>query len=322
MNTIPTTSKRLRIPYTVVGGQKSDMPTRRPVTLSLLLINRGGRPYKTSIISELENIKAAEIISIEGPSTQYDTEALSRRFPHIRFLILGEEVTTGEKINIGIEEAKGKFVFVIWNDMAPQSASISERLVKKIVDQNELCVVPLLQNQRKEVIPSIHAPAFFRNQLKIIPAQPVAEGARTIIPFDFCGIYSKERFTMTGGFDYLLRNPYWQKLDFSFRSYMWGEQITCSTLFRMSYLSEVPSEDSSRDESYKLFFLKNLAIRFSKDSGRLPAGRFLSYVFKSGVDIVTAFREFKDVLRWVDINKYRFKRDAKSVTELWETNDL
>ena len=33
-------------------------------------------------------------------------------------------------------------------------------------------------------------------------------------------------------------------------------------------------------------------------------------------------RREKDVLRWVEINKYRFKRDAKSVTELWETNDL
>ena len=81
---------------------------------------------------------------------------------------------------------------------------------------------------------------------------------------------------------------------------------------------QTPSEDSSRDQSYKLFFLKNLAIRFSRDFGYLPRGSFLPYILKSGGDVFSSIREFRVVKRWVDINRYRFKQDSLSVTELWE----
>jgi len=282
-----------------------------------VLLNRGGRPFKSSVFSELLEVGASEIISVEGPAAGYDVENLARRHPEVRFLLLTEPVTTGEKVNIGVEEAKSEFVLVMWNDMRIVSG-FSESTFSRMVEGAPLCTVPVLQSMRKETIPSIQVPAIYRKQLKIVPSQPSADGEPTIYPFDYCGIYRKEAFTLSEGFDYLLENDHWQKLDFGFRAYMWGERIECSTSLRFQYRGDTPTEDTSRDESYKLFFLKNLAVRFNRDAGVLPVSQLLRYLLRSGADVITAYREFREVSRWVTLNQFRFRQDARSVTELWE----
>jgi len=321
MSTIPTTFKRLRIPYTVVGGTRTDRARKFPVALSLLLLNRGGRLFKHSFFTELEKLGFSEIISIEGPAVSYDVETLARKFPGIRFLVLHEAASRGEQINIGMDESNGEYVFVIWNDMKIAPASLSARLIERIRDSRALCTVPLIQNQKLETVPTIMAPAFYNTLLKVLALQPTADGMMSLFPFDYCGIYSKERFVLTGGYDFGLQSPYWQKMDFGFRCYMWGEKIGCNTSLRLNYLGEVPSEDATPDDSYKYFFLKNLSIRFSGDAGSLPLSRFPAYWIKSG-GFVSALREFREAKKWVEINKFRFKRDARSITELWEVPEV
>ena len=311
----------MRIPYTVVGGKPTGKAPRLPASLSLIILNRGGRPYKSAALSEIEGLGFREVLSVEGPSAAYDIENLSKRFPFIKFLILHEDVTVGEKINMAIAESNGLFNLVIWNDIRCPIATLSTRLLKRIAEKEALCTVPVLQNMRGDTLPSLQAPAFYNRQLRVLPFPPLKDGAPSIYPFDYCGIYNKERFTLAGGFDYLLTNPYWQKLDFGFRGFMWGEEIICDTTYRMSYLAETPTEDTTRDQSYKIFFLKNLAIRYSRDSGTLPKSRFLPYVLRSGGDLLSAAREYREVRKWVDINKYRYKQDSRSTTELWEVSD-
>jgi hypothetical protein len=152
----------------------------------------------------------------------------------------------------------------------------------------------------------------------MVPQQP---DVKSLFPFDYCGVYNRTRFLNSGGFDHQLTNPYWQKVDFGFRSHMWDESIRCDTSFRVRYLTEQSPEDTTPDESYKLFFLKNLSVRFGGDAGSLPKGRFFSYYLRSGSGLISAVREFKEVRRWVHENRYRFVRDARSVTELWEDNE-
>ena len=322
MNTIPTTSKQFRIPYTVAGGQKGDRVRKSPVLLSLLLLNRGGRPFRQEILKELKTLGFDEIISIEGPQINYDVESLALKFPNIRFLLLHQQVSRGEQINMGIEEAKGRFVFVLWNDIRIAPSSLSRRLLEKIQEEEVLCVVPLIKNQRQETLPTVQAPAFDRKRLRVLPLQPNSDGMVNLFPFDYLGIYHRGRFLLTGGFDYSIKNPWWQKLDFGFRSFMWGEKILCSTALRVSYLGDVPSEDTTPDSGYKRFFLKNLSIRFTGDSGVLPGSRFLPFAFRSGGGIFSAYKEFKAAQKWVEINTFRFQQDARGITELWEVPEV
>jgi hypothetical protein len=308
----------MRVPYTVVGGKPYGNAPKMPASLSLIILNRGGRPYKSTILAEIENLGFKEVLSVEGPAAAYELENLSKRFPFVKFLVLHEDVTVGEKINMAVAETNGRLNLVMWNDMRCPPATVSDRLIRRIIEKDVLCVFPVLRNPKGDTLPSVQAPAFYNKQLRVVPLQPNTDGIPSIYPFDFCGIYHKQRFTLTGGYDYLLTNSYWQKLDFGFRAFMWGEQILCDTAYRMSYLAEVPSEDSTRDQSYKLFYLKNLAIRFSRDTGYLPRSRFLPYLLRSGGDPFSAAREYREVQKWVGINRYRFVQDARSVTELWE----
>ncbi len=322
MSTIPTTSRRPRIPYTIVGGTRGTEGGAPFAGVTLCLLNRGGRLYRAELYTELVNLGFAEILSVEGPANSYDIENLSLRFPTIRFLLLHERATSGEMVNIGIDEARENYVLVLWNDMRIAPGSLSFKLLERSASLQSLCVVPILQNHRNETIPSIQAPAFYGRLLRILPMAPSSDGAVSLFPFDFCGLYSRERFILTGGFDPSLGNPYWQKMDFGFRSFMWGERIVCNTALRFSYLIDPEHEDATPDESYRLFYLKNLAVRHSGDAGVIPGRILFSYWLKSGVGFPAALREFREVREWVRINTYRFKQDARGVTELWEIPDV
>jgi hypothetical protein len=320
MSTTPTTSEQLRVPYTIVGGEKSDRNLRTPPPLSILLLNRGGKPFRREYFRELDQLGDLEIVSVEQGKATYDVEALSRQFPKVRFLLLHKQLTRGEQINLGIKEASGQYVFVLWNDMKVVSP-LTVGLMKRLHEADRLCTVPIIQNTRLETVPSIMVPAFYRKSIKVIPMVPQQTDVKTLFPFDYCGLYHRTRFLMTGGYDYQLKNPYWQKVDFGFRAHMWGESIRCDTSFRVRYLAEQAPEDTTPDESYKLFFLKNLTVRFGGDMGTLPLGRFFPYYLRSGSGLVSAIREFREIRRWVYDNRYRFVRDARSVTDLWEENE-
>ncbi len=318
MNTIPSTFKRHSIPYTVIGGKRIGQARKVKTNLSILLLNRGGRLYKANVFKQLEKIGIKEIISIENSTKNSDIELLTKNFPLVRFIMLHKKITPGEKINIGIEESHSRYVLVLWDDMKVPFLSISSRLLARVGKDNLLCVVPTLKNNRGAVVPTIQAPAFYKKHLKIIALAPKEDAMPSIFPYDYSGIYSREKFMLLGGYDSNIINPYWQKLDFGFRSYMWGETICCNTSFRLSYTSEVPEEETTPDKSYRIFFLKNLLVRFSGDAGILPFSGFFSYLMRSGESIAVVLKEFKEIKKWIEINKFRFKQDARGVTELWK----
>jgi hypothetical protein len=284
----------------------------------MVLLNRGERLYKNDMFQQFEKLGIPEIISIEGPGSSYDIETLSGKFPKIKFLLLHSMASIGEQVNIGIEESYSKIVFVVWSDIDFSTSVVSSRTIEKIIERDILCTVPMFQNQKLEIMPTIQAPAFFRNRLKVVALPPKKDDMPSLYPYDYVGMYNKQRFTITGGFDHNLVNPYWQKMDFGFRSFMWGEQIRCSTSLRVTYTDDPPVEDTTPDENYKIFYLKNLSVRFRGDTGILPVSAFLRYLFKSGAGLFNAIREFKEARRWIHLNRYRFIQDARSVTDLWE----
>jgi hypothetical protein len=321
MNTIPTTSKRPRIPYTVVSGGTRVKQHKIPGRISLLILNQGNSLYKTDLLTELEHLGFNEIISIENPGVSYDVENISRKIPSVKFLLLQESCNTGEQINIGIKEAESDFVFVIWNNMKMPHTSLSVRLVDYLYEEKPLCTVPVLKNMDNNMIPSISVPAFQKNSLKMIFAYPKRKGVKSLFPFDYTGIYCREKFLYCGGYDTSINNSYWQKMDFGMRINLWEERIVCFTALQVSYAGDSLADDNSIDKNYRIFYLKNMAVRFNGDSGYLPRSRFLRYFLRSGEDLFHARRNFKEARKWVELNKFRFKFDCRSLTELWKDPD-
>jgi hypothetical protein len=123
-----------------------------------------------------------------------------------------------------------------------------------------------------------------------------------------------------GGFDSLIKNFYWQLMDFGFRSSLWGEEIASTRLIKLSYEGTVPYEDTTPDEGWRRFFLKNLAPVFKRDYAHIPLARFPAYVRKRG-ELLAAWEEFSSAREWVKTNRYRFVTDARTVAECFVSGE-
>jgi len=317
MNTIPTTFNEKRVPHTVIGGSVG-MAERTVEPLTVILLNRGGRFYRSTVFQNLENAGIASVISVEMSAETYDVESLSNRFPRVKFLVPLERVSIGELINMAMAETLSPRVLVLWNDQRLPSSGISQRALDRFAENPSLCVVPSLTSQKLENVPVYMVPAFNGKTLTVESLPGVRDQAPTAYAFDYTGIYDRERFVSLGGYDPSITTPHWQNLDLGFRSYLWGERIVVSTAFRLTYEGDIPSEDVTPDASYVSFFLKNLAPVLGKKGIYLPTGAFFTLLAKGGLNFFEAIALFRCVKRWVSNNRARFVADAHAVAAAWE----
>lgn len=305
------------LPYTVVGGRHVDRGVTPSTLVTLVVLNRGRSVNRGGFFDRLLDLGFSDVLSVENAGAHYDVEALSRAHRDVRFLLLRGRTSLGEQVNVSMQEARGLFVYVIWNDMRVQA--LSDAAKEGLRARNFLCTAPVVRNQKSELLPTAIAPAFYRSRLKVLPLAPAYTGTPTLFPWDYVGIYHKEQFVFAGGYDHRIPSPHWQKLDFGFRAHMWGYTIQVDPQLSVS-TTQVPAEDSTPDESYRRFFLKNLSVRFSSDQATLPTSRFPAFAFKTGGGLYGSWKLFREVQAWVHENRYRFKQDARRVTELWEAD--
>jgi len=314
MNTIPTTLSDSAVPYTVVGGGgASGMP------VSLVVLDRGPRLFRSETLRDFDRLGFDSITYVEDRGAElFDVEALCQRFPRLRFILLGAAADPGTRINIAVRESSSPFVFVLWNDMTIVTAGLSGRFLERIVEKDRICLSPFLSGPDGSLLPVSATPALQGSSLRILPLAAAREGARSLYPYDYCGIYGRERFVLLGGYDGRLSNPFWQRLDFGFRAWLWGEEIRLSRALRVAYEGGPPQEDSTIDADYRWFWLKNLAPRHRGDSAVLSRSRFFEYLVSRKGGFFGALGEFGAARSWVELNRFRFRQDAERVVELWD----
>ena len=316
MSGIPTTLDAGAVPYTVVGAPKG-APGAEAGSTTVVLLNRGSRLYRNETLEELDRAGLPSILSVEAKGEGIDVEGLAARHPRVRFLILSEPTSPGVQVNLAIRESPGPFVFVLWSDMALSAQALSSRFFDRLAERDLLCCAPALLGKGGELLPTAMTPAEGGSSLKVFGLVPERDGERSLYPFDYAGIYSRERFVLTGGYDGTMANPYWQRLDFGFRAWLWGEEIRILQALKLSYTEQPGAEDESPDESYKWFWLKNLAPVFRGDQGGIGASRFWPYLMSRRIGSTSALGEFKAAREWVALNRYRFRTDAASLVDLW-----
>jgi hypothetical protein len=216
-----------------------------------------------------------------------------------------------------MEEALGDWVLVQWTDMAWGDMPPSSRIWQEVIKRQEVVLTPDLSNRFGEGVPSRFGPSLQKKEFKPLPLSPVDEEKDSIYPFDFVGLVHRSKFRSLGGYDPENDSPYWQCMDFGLRAHLWGEHFHALSGFRLKYLSDLETRDSSHGEGYRRFFLRNLMVRFTGDTGEISWGRFLSYYFRSGQTLSQAWQEFSQARQWVKTNRYRFRFDARSLIELW-----
>ena len=317
MNTIPLTLDSYRPTYTVIGGGRGSSPAGG-FPVSVLVLNRGPRLYRASLLQDLVKVGFDSIVSVEVEADSPELESLAARFPQVRFIRLHEAANQGVCANIGMRESSAPFVLLIWNDMRLATSTLSSRFFDRVVELDAACLVPTLADAGGSFLPSIANPAHAGKSFKVVNLPPKTDGEKSLYPFDMCGIYSREKFASLGGFDWTISNPYWQKLDFGIRTWLWGESIRYAQALRLKYEEAPLDEDTTPDADYGRFWLKNLAPVYHGDSAFLPRSRFWSYLARSRSFPRAAIDEFKAAREWVSACTFRFKEDASRLSDLWD----
>lgn len=306
--------------YTVVGTGTEHG------ALSVVVLHRG-RPAagREKLLSRLQALGASEVISVERGRRPLDVESLAAAHQHLRFLLLGEdsdgETSPGAAINIALNEARSRRVLVLWSDVEvaklPPGATAGAATVAKNSVFHAV-TVPYARSQRREVMPTLSAPAQVKRRLRIILTPPESDGNPSLYPFDYVGIYDRPCFLQLGGFDTAIRSEYWQRLDFGLRCFLWGHRISLDRSFVVDYRLEPEPEDTTPRDGYRRFFLKNLAVRRSQDRARLSWRRLPMFLLNTDGGLWSGIKAFCNVQQWVETHRYDFQMDASGIAELWE----
>ncbi|MDC7221352.1 MAG: hypothetical protein PQJ59_15555 [Spirochaetales bacterium] len=318
MNTTPITFERNDMEYTLIGGAEKSSRPMEPEGFSILLLPRGGKPFRRELLAELDKLNCLEIISVEVGDGSVKSDDRGSTKSNIYTLRIKGNPSSGDIINVGIKEASGKFVFVLWSDMILPGDKISSRVFEKINERNNFCTVPFLSDGEKS-LPACAVPLMnSQKEVDIVFHDDISQGSRTLFPYDFCGIYQREKFISLGGYDHKISNPYWQLLDLGFRAALWGEIIPFQEALKISYQGEILTLDITPDKNYGRFFLKNQAVVVKYGMGRLPGYRLFSLLAKSRGNGLDTYREFSFIRSWVKQNRKRFKWDVDRLLSQWK----
>jgi hypothetical protein len=327
MSTIPTTFNQDFPSYTVVGrGEKFNS-----TGFSVILLNRGGRYARRGLFHDLEKTGFDTVISVEPEPVHYDLYELSARFPFVSFVIPYTRISLGEQINLAVSRLDSPLFFILWNDLKMIAGGTAHRMAERLTRPAEsngksqfmrLCTVPLLQNSRLDTIPTVIAPVIRNKKIQTRFLNPAGEGFPSLYPYDGVGIYDRERFIQLGGFDGTLKNSFWQLMDFGFRAYLWGEEISLSQTLKFSYEASIPVEDNSAGNDYSRFYLKNIAPVFRNDCACLPMRRFPGFLLRTNNNIFDAWDDFSESRRWVNTNSFRWRCNPKTIAGYWNMETI
>ena len=318
MNTIPLTFDGWEIPHSVIGGAQGKAD-EGDLEISVILLNRGGRHYRADALESLAAAGFASILSVENTPEPYDVQNLSVRFPSVKFLVPEKKLTTGEMINAAASELTSRLVFVLWSDQRLRAITAEKAVwLANSAEDSLFCLVPLLSDDSFGQLPAKMTPRLDKKQFSIAPTPCTRDMEKTIYPFDFTGLYNREKFIDFGGFDSSIASAYWQNADLGFRVNLWGGNIRISHHLRLNYESASPAESVESNAGYLKFYLKNLAPVFKERYAVLPYSKFFSFAAMSGMNVFDSFKHFKDAAKWVSVNASRFVTDAPALVSGWD----
>lgn len=316
MNIIPSTFNEHQINRTVLGGTHRE-EVRIPV--SVIMLNSGGTHLQVQSIENLLGCGFSSVVWIEPSPDNFTIEDISHRYPSVKFVIPLEKASDGELINACVSEIDSEYFLVLRDSIHIPQGILLPNLADNLTKDKKYCIVPRLVDMSGQGISVTVLPESKKGRFLLTPSMFVADGLSTLYPTDFIGLYNREKFIRLGGFDYTIIAPYWQNADLSLRAWLFGEKIAVSTSFQLAYDKEKVVEDTTRDYSYLRFYLKNILPTFKDDHGVIRPVSFLNFKRHSSCGFFESYAMFKSACRWVSIHKFRFKQDARLLTENWET---
>ena len=318
MNGIPLTFSEHQINRTVLGGRVNDNPSA--LNISVILLNSSGSHFKLHVFENLLQCNFQSIISMEHDSSNF-TDDVSKKYPMIKFIIPQEKATDGELINLAIGEIQSDYVLVLRDSLNIPSGFLQPNLSERLTAGSPYCIVPRLMDKNNCALPCAFSPSAEYSHFVVDSSSEIANGKKTLFPFDYVALYNRKKFIELGGFDWTINSPYWQNLDLALRSWLWGEETRLTSLLQFSYIDEVPVNDTTFNLDYLRYYLKNELPKIKMEQGYIKRSSFLGFFFHSSCGYMEARRQFNAARSWVENNKFRFKMDLQTFVQNWSRND-
>lgn len=315
MNTTSSIFNERQINCTILGGRRSEKKSN--LNVAAILLNSGNSYLRLQNLENLTKCGFEKIVSVENDSKNFNLDDLLQNFPEVKFVIPLENAADGDLINLAMAEIDSPCALVLRDSIRITQNILTAQLSENLAAQNVFCIVPRIFAQDKTAVPIKFIPGVKKSVLNIESDSQISDGEATLYPFGFFGFYNTKKFKRLGGFDYAIKNPYWQNLDFAFRAWLWGERVKISTALSFSYAEEIPLVDSTPDISQLRFFLKNMAPVMKDGRADLPLSKFFSFKARSSCGIFEAFRQFSSARNWVRENERRFLFDAFKLLNDW-----
>ncbi len=302
--------------YTIAGGRLSPEKPPGAEDLSIILFNPGTGPFREPRLDELSHLNAREIFSIESEPGPKEALNLVKRYRNLRFLLFPNVVNNGTRINTAISEASSAHCLIL---PGYAQLGLTPHAMQRIWRKSQLCSVPILLDKDGGILPTAVGPMpDIDSRFQALPTAPGQGDSPTLLPWDFCGIYLRDRHLALGGFDQAIGEDWWQLLEYGMRAWLWGEEISIDPVCQVRYLTDPPTADMSPRQGYRRFFLKTVAVQRNGGIGRLTRFQWWAYLRDSKDSSAAAGADWKDISRWVQRNRHRFVMDAKELTENWQ----
>lgn len=318
MSTIAGITENLGQSYTVVGGNE----LVQEENLSLVLLNRGGRFRLKAVIDKLYSQGFKQLCIVEVGAENREIEELVHKYSGLRFIVFARPLSIGQYINIVAKEMSGEYFLIVWDNINQIQGGGSKNILERVSSNNSLLLSPHVLNEKWELSPTVKNPYLTKGKVEVLPSLPVHDGQMSLYPHDYIGLYHRAKFLELGGYDSDIEQEWVQLLDFGFRCYLFGYDIRMTGAFKLVFDQDLNPEDQSIKTDINKFWIKNIAPIFANGSAHLPWRRFFPWLLRSGEGPVESLMAFKQARRWVYLNRYRFKSDAKGVIENWESDAL
>jgi len=316
MNTIHTTSEKL-VDYTILGGQNKADNDENGITL--VLLKRRGRIFRKDIFLKFYEMGFSNILSFEDNQSSWDMEELTDYYPDLRFVLFRDkDVSTGHKINIAVQESVSDWIFVLWDDIKLEPLNpLCKTWIKGFDKNNTACIIPKVLNHDKDELPFLTSPMHHGKRFKTVSMKSDSGLKYSLFPYDYCGLYNRKLYPMFSGFDPEIKQPFWQKLDFGLRIYLWGGNIRYNSRIIIRYEYEPVPDDNTVTDDYLKFYLKNLAYEILKGEAVLRRRKLLRISFTSKISPVKLLKRFRKTQTWIKENRLRFKNDPETAINMW-----
>ena len=318
MNGIPLTFSEHQIDRTIIGGRENT--AENALNVSVILLNSSGSHFKLHVFENLLECNFKSIISVEHDPSNF-TDDISKRFPTVKFIIPQEKTSDGDLINLAMSEVSSEYVLVLRDSINITPSFLPPHLAERLTANGPYCIVPRLLDKNKTALPCAFSPAAEKTHFIIDSSAEIANGKKTIYPFDYIALYNRKKFIELGGFDWTIASPYWQNLDLALRSWLWGEETQLTSLLQFSYIDDAPVYDTTYNLDYLRYYLKNELPKIKMEQGYIKKSSFMVFLLHSSCGVMEARRQFNAARTWVEKNKFRFKMDLQTFVKDWGRKD-